>query len=1333
MAASTPKLTSVRYRGLIIIITQHLSSTFSALLDAAPSTLDTSYAVELADGRNSETNVILKGCTLGLFGHSFDIDLMSIELGSFDFIISMDRLAKYHALIVCDEKVVWLRVYSKIDLRSGYHQLRVHEIDIQKTSFRTRYGHYEFQVMPFGLTNAPAVFMDLMNRVCKSYLDRFVIIFIDDLLIYFKSRKEHEGHFKLIMRLLKKEELYVKFSKCGFWLSKVHEKNYTTHDLELGAVVFSLKMWRHYMYGTKCVLFTDHKSLQHILNQKELNIRQQRWLQLLSDYNYKIRYHPGKANMVADALSQKERSKPLRVRALVMTIGLNLPKQILTAQSKARKEENFINEDLHGMLNKIEPHVNGTLCLNNQSWIPCFGDLRALIMHESYKSRYAGTLGEVLSSPGSVKIKYERSLRKCILSGPYKPTTVLVQAVAATNDSSAIPEHTIVETPMNMSPASKAHFEAEKEAIHLILTRIRDEIYLIVDACQIAQEMWDAIERLQQGEFLNIQDVKTKLFWEFGKFTSHDVETMESYYTIFYKPMNEMIINNLTVATMFNFFNNFSHNGQAPRDKDMQKNLALIAKYFKKIYKPTNKNHRTSSNSMNKNVDTTLRYKNDNQSRQFGNQRTVNVAGARENECRKPKKVKDSTYQKEKMLLCKQAEQGVPLQAEQYDWLADTDEEIDEQELEAHYSYMAKIQEIQKQLKKANTTLSQELSECKTILAETSKTLRESISVRDSFLVALQNKQTEFKKYKAFNDRIIDYDKLELKLNETLGQLAQKDIEIKEGLKTTAYEILVVKEKNDELIKQRLLTKSHYEGLVKQKTKTCLMPLAIKTQNDSFIFVHDLNQEMHADLKYVESLEKETYELEYDKAEFSNMYDVILQEYLKAQLQDKNIAISGLKKLIEKGKGKSVDTKFDKSFVVRQPNAQRIPKPSVLGKPDPFSNSLEKSYFSKTKSVPKTNMSEGLSKPVTAQTLPQTARQAIIQLILLIVDSGCTKYMTGNLKLLCNFVEKFLGTVHFGNDQFVPILSYGDLVQGNITINRVYYVDGLNHNLFSVGQFCDADLEVAFRKSTCFVRDFQGNNLLTGNCGSDLYTISLQELTSLTPLCLMAKASPTQVWLCHRRISHLNFNYIKLLSKKDVVIGLPKLKYVKDQLCSSCELSKAQRSSFKSKAVPSSKGRLNLLHMDLCGPMRVASINGKKYILLIRTRLIVKSIHIRFDEIIEVSETSVANNISGLIPQRQKALDYDKSDLVRQLQNVSSLTDVHVQSQQELDLLFGPLYDEYFNAGSNPQDKQPTTNIQPTSAPFTHTYVHTEENNDGQAKEDHLPDDEFTNPLCASP
>nr|GEY86185.1 retrovirus-related Pol polyprotein from transposon TNT 1-94 [Tanacetum cinerariifolium] len=568
---------------------------------------------------------------------------------------------------------------------------------------------------------------------------------------------------------------------------------------------------------------------------------------------------------------------------------------------------------------------------------------------------------------------------------------------------------------------------------------------------------------------------------------------------------------------------------------------------------------------------------------------------------------------------------------------------------------------------------------------------------------------------------------------------------------------------------------------IKILIQTCLMPLAL-AQNDSFIFVHELKQEIHDDLKYVESLEKEIDELESDKAEFSNMYDMIWQElekhsisleialqkckervkndtvwneqasnvfqeeheqyikiqYLKAQLQDKKIAISELKKLIEKGKRKSMDTKFDKPSIVRQPNAQRIPKPSVLGKLALFSNYLERRYFSKTKLVPKTNVSEGLSKPVTAETLPQAARQAVSNTNVLkpgmyrihnrttqtralqspqtfkntnphvststrvnhktnvsipqhmsnqlkdnVVPnnsqmklkktqveehprtssiSSKIKYVTAcndslnsitlNANVVCAICKKCLiDSAYFAcvtkmlNDMnartkkpnVVPISTrkpkghanksiatphkkkaasksstqnpqgyYRTLYEKtrNVMINRVYYVKGLNYNLFSVGQFCDANLEVAFRKSTCFVRDSK------------------------------------------------NLHVLLEIFRKDVVIALPKLKYVKDQLSSCCDLSKAKRSSFKSKAVPSTKGRLNLLHMDLCGPMRVASINRKKYIL--RTRLIVESIHIRFDEIKEVSETSVANDTSGLVPQRQMALDYDNSDPVpQQQQNVS--------------------------------------------------------------------------------
>ncbi|GJW49862.1 putative reverse transcriptase domain-containing protein, partial [Tanacetum coccineum] len=274
-------------------------------------------------------------------------------------------------------------VYLKIDLRFGYHQLRVHDEDVPKTAFRTRYGHYEFQVMPFGLTIAPTVFIDLMNQVCRPYLDKFVIVFIDDILIYSKTKEEHDAHLRLILELLKKEELYAKFLKCDFWLSKVQFLGHVIDSEGIHvdpAKIESIKDWESPKTPTE---------IRQFLDKKELNKLQHRWLELLSDYDYELRYHLGKANMVADALSQKSRPKPLRVRALFMTIGLNLPVQILNAQVEARKEENYGTEDLYGMIKNLEPRADGTLCLKNRSWIPCFGNLRALIMHESHNSKYS--------------------------------------------------------------------------------------------------------------------------------------------------------------------------------------------------------------------------------------------------------------------------------------------------------------------------------------------------------------------------------------------------------------------------------------------------------------------------------------------------------------------------------------------------------------------------------------------------------------------------------------------------------------------------------------------------------------------------------------------------------------------------------------------------------------------------------------------------------------------------------------------------------------------------------------------------------------------------------
>nr|GEY05781.1 retrovirus-related Pol polyprotein from transposon TNT 1-94 [Tanacetum cinerariifolium] len=254
--------------------------------------------------------------------------------------------------------------------------------------------------------------------------------------------------------------------------------------------------------------------------------------------------------------------------------------------------------------------------------------------------------------------------------------------------------------------------------------------------------------------------------------------------------------------------------------------------------------------------------------------------------------------------------------------------------------------------------------------------------------------------------------------------------------------------------------------------------------------------------------------------------------------------------------------------------------------------------------------------------------------------SGCSKHMTGDRSHLINFVQKFLGTVKFENDHVAKIMGYGGYKIGNVTISRVYFVEGLGHILFSVGQFCDSELEVAFHQHTCFICNLDGVDMLTGSRGNNLYTLSLQDMMASSPICLLSKASKTKSWLWHCRLSHLNFGAIKHLARQGLVRGLPKLKFEKDHLCSACAMGKSKKKSHKPKSEDTNQEKLYLLNMDLCGPMRVESVNEKNEnlgklqlkadirifigyapikkafrIYNRRTRRIVKTIHVDFDEL----------------------------------------------------------------------------------------------------------------------
>ncbi|GJW39979.1 putative reverse transcriptase domain-containing protein [Tanacetum coccineum] len=446
-----------------------VSTTFVPLLGIEPIDLGFSYEIEIASGPLVEIDKVIKGYKLEIEDHVFDINLIPFRSESFDVIIGMYWLSNHKAEIICHKKVVKiplpddkvLRVIDErpdekvrhlvsakakeqkreelvvvrdfpevfpddvsglppsreIKFRIEYHQLRVHDDDIPKTAFRTRYGHFEFTVMPFGLTNAPAtreeheVYLGLVLELLKKeklYYRRFIENFSNiakSLTVLTQKSKtfdwgeEQENAFQtlkgklcdaLVLALPNRPEDFVVYCYAsGLGLGcvlmqrgkviayasrqlKIHEKNYTTHDLELGAVLFALKIWRHYLYETKSFIYTDHKSLQHIFSQKELNMQQRHWIELFSDYDCEIRYHPNKANVVADD-------------------------RILATQKEACDESARLQKDLDEM---IEHRNDRALYYLDRIWVPLKGDVRNLIMNEAHKSKYS-------VYPGADKMYYD--------------------------------------------------------------------------------------------------------------------------------------------------------------------------------------------------------------------------------------------------------------------------------------------------------------------------------------------------------------------------------------------------------------------------------------------------------------------------------------------------------------------------------------------------------------------------------------------------------------------------------------------------------------------------------------------------------------------------------------------------------------------------------------------------------------------------------------------------------------------------------------------------------------------------------------------------------------
>nr|GEZ79184.1 retrovirus-related Pol polyprotein from transposon TNT 1-94 [Tanacetum cinerariifolium] len=719
----------------------------------------------------------------------------------------------------------------------------------------------------------------------------------------------------------------------------------------------------------------------------------------------------------------------------------------------------------------------------------------------------------------------------------------------------------------------------DRLARSLLIQGLPNDIYSLIDSNETANDLWDALESCVTSDPLALVAEKTNVS----------------------KRKEKVVVSSNSEGSGADDFS------------ELKKITALLAKAFNRrnfYSKPTNNNLRTSSTSQSANKkqefiktdDKKVDKKADEKKRDMNKVKCYNCKkeGHFAKDCKKAK-VKDYNYYKTKMLL-------------------DSDQEINE-----NMVFMAQIEKVPSESDQSSSSAEETIAETVHMIMPSKDNLyngRKGIgfenlsyfekpkdlrpTLYDEKVIGLgytpmflthSDEALEIEKFKRSRENKIEfaYD---------YGNLNASYVNEKINFEDDYFQEIINQdfEKIDSLFQQTSSLKPYVPNVILEK-------IIIDLEHE----VMSLLEKEKENLKTIDSLKSNGFELSENaisESKNQSKYNCHVIEKECDKVENPKVITPGMFKLnvsqsvsptsMLKTSCESniVESKLKRKRRKRKSSKQNVKQVNigVSRSNSDFVQFLDLDTFS---SVRRSKNSGVIWKKQGSSNTSNVDLSAIVQICLWIINSGCSRYMTGNRALLTNFVEKFLGTVRFGNNDFAVIAGYRDVVIGSMTIKKVYYVEVLGHNLFSVGQFCDKGLEVAFQKSTCFIRNEHGVDLLTGDRLSNLYTIALNEVASNSLTCLLAKASSSQSWLWHQHISYLNFATINYLVKNNLVQGLPKMKFEKDHLCSACEQGKIHWKYHKSKMGFASNKPLYLLHMDLCGPMCVQSINGKRYVLVV--------------------------------------------------------------------------------------------------------------------------------------